>query len=230
MANIRSGSSPEKSSEIKSMIDSLGINEFILTSRTLKNVYVCAGKSASEFQSAKGHNADDQIDAVIKKAKMPIRLTDLKKILPEGTDATSIIDSHKNSIERYATYRNGVKELWIMTHNNSISIEHQVSISIMKEEFMRKGIASRIIDNSTGPDIIIEMGGKKIAVEYETGRKSAMSTKRMLSKRVTEYYRVLVFVNDSYIGRYSGYESPYVKVFPMSRFNEALEMISRQNA
>ena len=230
VANILSGSSPEKSSEIKSMIDSIGINEFILTSRTLKNIYVCAGKSASEFQSAKGHNADDQIDAVIKKAKMPIRLTDLKKILPEGTDATSIIDSHKNSIERYATYRNGVKELWIMAHNNAISIEHQVNVAIMKEEFMRNGIASMIIDDSTGPDIIIEKDGKKIAVEYETGRKSAMSTKIMLDRRAAEYFKILVFVNDSHAGRYAAYESQCVKVFPMSRFNEALEMISRQNA
>lgn len=226
VANILSGSNPEKSSAIKSMIDSLGINEFILTSRTMKNTYVCVGKSASEFKLAERRNNIDQISALIKRAKMPIRLADLKKVLPKGIDASNLIDSQNNAIERYIADRNGVKELWIMAHNNSISIEHQVNVAIMKEEFMRNGIASMIIDDSTGPDIIIEMDGKKIAVEYETGRKSAMSTKIMLDKRAAEYFKVLVFVNNSYIDRYSGYGSPYVKVFPMSKFGEALEMIS----
>ena len=225
VANILSGSNPEKSGAIKSMIDSLDINEFILTSRTLKDTYVCVGKPANEFQSAKGHNADDRIDEVIKKAKMPIRLADLKKILPEGTDATSIIDSHKNAIESYAAYRNGIKELWVMAHNNSISIEHQVNVAIIKEEFLCNGIASMIIDNSTGPDIVLDMGGRRIAVEYETGKKSAVSTKRMLDKRISEYSKVLVFVNDSHIGRYLRHQNAQVRVFPMSGLGEALKMI-----
>ena len=230
VANILSGSSPEKSNAIKSMIGSLGINEFILASRAIKDTYVCIGKPARDFRPSEKFDKGDQVRALTAKVKIPVRLTDLKGFSQDGTDVPSILESSKSTIDRYVVNRNGIDETWIMAHNNSISIEHQVNVAIMKEEFMRKGIVSRIIDDSTGPDIIIEVGGKRIAVEYETGMKSAMSTKRMLGKRASEYYMVLVFVNDLHAGRYSAYESQQVKIFPMSRFNEALEMVSCQNA
>ena len=58
-----------------------------------------------------------------------------------------------------------------MARNGSASIEHEVHVIKIKEELGKRKINSAIIDNSNGPDLVAYANSKKIAIEYETGRK-----------------------------------------------------------
>ena len=90
---------------------------------------------------------------------------------------------------------NGVSESWIMRKRGNISIEHEVYVRKISDRFNALGVRHVIVDNSRGPDIIAYNDGKRVAVEYETGRKSIQATIRMLERRSREFDRVLVLVN-----------------------------------
>jgi hypothetical protein len=91
---------------------------------------------------------------------------------------------------------------WLMLRNPSLSIEHEFYVKKISEWLSANGIRNYIIDNSTGPDIAAYPFTNKMAVEYETGRKSAYSTSRMIDNRLKDYDFVLVIVNDDAFGFY----------------------------
>ena len=84
---------------------------------------------------------------------------------------------------------------WLMLKNNSLSIEHEICVNNISKWLSDNGIKNYILDNSKGPDIVAYPFGLKIAVEYETGKKSAYQTSAMLKKRVNDYGFVVVLVN-----------------------------------
>ncbi len=72
------------------------------------------------------------------------------------------------------------------------SAEHDVMVSLISRYLSENGIANRIHNNSYGPDVIAYKDGRKVAVEYETGKKNTWDTERMLAKRVEKYPEVIV--------------------------------------
>ncbi len=61
------------------------------------------------------------------------------------------------------------------------------------------------MNNSNGPDIVAYINGKKAAIEYETGRKSAASTAKMLTSRSGSFASTIVLVNSKAYGFYKSY-------------------------
>ncbi len=84
---------------------------------------------------------------------------------------------------------------YVMRKNPSRSIEHELHVRKISERLSELGIRHYVMNNSMGPDVVAYINGKKTAIEYETGRKSAQSTSRMLAARAKEYGSVIVFVN-----------------------------------
>ncbi len=95
------------------------------------------------------------------------------------------------------------KQHWVMWHNNSLSIEHEVWVARISAFLCSLGIDNRVIDNSNGPDIETFRNGKRIAIEYETGSKSESSTLRMMAGRAECYDRLIVVVNAGSVERYA---------------------------
>jgi energy-coupling factor transporter ATP-binding protein EcfA2 len=115
----------------------------------------------------------------------------------------------------------GANEHWIMKKNSSLSIEHEVMVKKIFEELDSNGIKAIIMDNSRGPDVIAYMKGKRVAIEYETGRKSISSTSAMIKKRLDEYALVVIVVNEVAADFYRNYfEGERVKVLSAFRLSD----------
>jgi hypothetical protein len=69
-------------------------------------------------------------------------------------------------------------------------------------------VKNRIYNSSYGPDIVAFYGGRRIAIEYETGSKSIESSARMIESRSRDYFKTIVVTNDAVLGRYAGIGHP----------------------
>ncbi len=99
------------------------------------------------------------------------------------------------------------------------SAEHDVMVNLISMHLAANGVRNAVHNSSYGPDAVAYVKGKRMAVEYETGTKCREDTLEMLKKRKKLYVRVLLVVNDSLHGSYSGLEG--VDVYTASEFFEA---------
>ena len=110
------------------------------------------------------------------------------------------IESLKKSGKISSSFSSGSE--WLMTKNPSLSIGHELGVNAICSWLSANGIENRAIDNSAGPDVVAYAYGNKMALEYETGKKSASSTSRMLAKRTRDYGFVVVIVDEKAYGFY----------------------------
>lgn len=115
------------------------------------------------------------------------------------------MDIIKNSkdIDKFIINEKGINEEWIMLRNNSKSIEHELFVKKIHEELIKERIKNIINNNYEGPDIIIYQNNKKIAIEYETGRKNIFDTYKMIRKREQIFDSIIMFVNNTAFESYS---------------------------
>lgn len=150
-------------------------------------------------------------DLIINENEIPTKpgIVDLLKMNPKipikfddryNEDISKQVSS--GALDRFTLEFDGKREDWLMLHNNSVSIEHEVWVIKLSELLNSAGINNRIIDNSNGPDIMAFHNGRKIAVEYETGSKSSQSTAKMIDARMKDYAAVIMVVNDNSFTRY----------------------------
>ena len=91
------------------------------------------------------------------------------------------------------------------------SAEHDVVVNLISRRLSESRIGNTVYNSSYGPDLVAYVGGKKTAVEYETGTKSRADTTRMLEGRKKRYAKVLLVVNDSLRGSYDGLDGIEVR-------------------
>ncbi|MCL4404719.1 DUF87 domain-containing protein [Candidatus Marsarchaeota archaeon] len=127
----------------------------------------------------------------------------------------SEIDSMTSSGIASKIKDNGGKE-WLMLNKKSLSMEHEVNVKAISVWLNDNGVKNYIMDNSKGPDIVAYPFGIRIALEYETGKKSAVSTSEMLKKRLKDYPFVFLRVNSKYYDFYkSAIESDSMLMVPL---------------
>ena len=125
------------------------------------------------------------------------------------------IESLKKSQRVSSSFSSGSE--WLMARNPSLSIEHELGVKAICAWLSANGIKSHVIDNSTGPDVVAYVYGNRMAFEYETGKKSAASTSRMLEKRIGDYGFAVVIVNATAYNFYkSAIEKGGILVIPES--------------
>ncbi len=118
-------------------------------------------------------------------------------------------------------------ESWLMRPHGSPGIEHEVSVRIISEYLKRNGVANRIT-SGRGPDIIAYANRRKIAVEYETGRKNLADTVKMIEGRGKEYDSTIVLVNDGRFKSYGRIATAGVSILKMSDLGSLAGIIGRQ--
>ena len=91
---------------------------------------------------------------------------------------------------------------WYISDSHN-SAEHDISVNIISRHLASMGIRNRIYNNAYGPDIVAFEGGRRIAIEYETGSKSIESSAKMIESRARDYFKTIVVTNDSVVKRYA---------------------------
>ena len=188
ISNAMSGSEPSVREPVRGRMRTLRQNEAIVISGAMKSPVIVATPRAFQVNSfIEMSGADGRAGAVIS-SSAPVEY---------GKAASEI---GKEGLDRMI--RLGEAELleqdgkrWVMKKNRSKSIEHEVNVMRISERLSWLGISHYIMNNSKGPDLVAYVNGRKTAIEYETGRKGAASTARMLAARAKGYERVMVLVN-----------------------------------
>ncbi len=82
------------------------------------------------------------------------------------------------------------------------SPEHDLFVRLISKKLTLLGIENEVGNGSRGPDVIANISGKSVAIEYETGSKNPEDTIRMIESRVRSYGTVIVVAPEAVLGRY----------------------------
>ncbi|MGC8586830.1 MAG: ATP-binding protein [Candidatus Micrarchaeia archaeon] len=193
VANVMSEGMAEKAYEVKKMLQKLRQNEAMVLS--------CAVREPCVVETPR---------AIFSPVPEAVQASARKPVLVSSSE---LIEGMQNMY-----LKSGDKtEHWVMDKNASTSIEHEVSVKKIAEALYSLSIKASIINNSNGPDLVAYHDGKKIAIEYETGRKKFSDTARMIAARKKDYDAVIIVVNDAAYKFYKNYfEDDSVCVIPSS--------------
>lgn len=86
--------------------------------------------------------------------------------------------------------------VWYITMPRN-SAEHDIMVSLISRHLSGIGVNNVIYNTAYGPDIIAYKDGGKVAVEYETGMKNELETRKMLESRRGKYSEIVVVTKDS---------------------------------
>ncbi len=210
VTKVLSGSNPQILNIVRDRIGNLRQNEALIVSGNFRKPVVVRTPRFDEIKSiGLERPSESEIrDLLGAKAKRPIRVAELAALGIEvnSRQFANLIDS--GLLDRFSLEFNGSAEDWFMLHNKSISIEHEVWVRKISSVLTARGLENRIIDNSNGPDIHLSINGKRIAVEYETGSKSADSTRKMMDLRLGAYEVVVVVVREALVQYYKDLVGP----------------------
>lgn len=82
------------------------------------------------------------------------------------------------------------------------SPRHDLFVHLISKKLSCGGIENEVGNGNLGPDVIANVSGKSIAIEYETGSKSPEESMRMIESRVRSYGAVMVVAPKAVLGRY----------------------------
>ncbi|MDE1870771.1 MAG: ATP-binding protein [Candidatus Micrarchaeota archaeon] len=227
ISRVLSGSDSSMSELVKARISRLRQNQAIIVSNHFRDPVVVSTPKFDELPAfcdfmVSGSEAYGIIRA---KARRPIRYDDLRAM---GVDLEGSLEKLEGdgTLDSFTFSHDGNEERWIMAHNSSVSIEHEVMVMKISELLKSHGLMSRIVDNSKGPDIISSANGKRIAIEYETGSKSNGSTLRMISMRLEKYPVVLMITNDAEFQHYKEqFGSTGIDIIPASDMDSIIAVM-----
>ena len=124
----------------------------------------------------------------------------------------------KGLLGSYALYATQYKGRYYMIKQRN-SIEHDIMVHLISMHLKKLGIGNKVYNTSYGPDIIARIGKRRIAIEYETGRKSEDETLAMLERRKERFDKVIIVTNAA--GAFSKIkEAEGIKVFNANEFFE----------
>lgn len=206
IARLLSRGSPDAAIGLERRLAHLGVNEVMLVADSMP--VIARSRNAASLPAPAQHNQAAMPAPQF--PKHPCRRAELEARI--GIDAVNRAIS-EGTIVRFAEASGPNATEWLMRRNPSLSIEHEVRVRLISESLQRQGIRNYVIDNSNGPDILALIDGRRVAIEYETGRKSARETASMLKSREARYDSVLVFVNeDAYQFYRNNFEDGKVRV------------------
>jgi len=206
VAKVLCGGNPDSVDPLRKRVGSLGLNEVILVSGNSREPTVVSTPKFGDLEDmyASCEPSESELLAFLRsRAGRPIMLGELERAgVRAGRDS---IDRLVGSgvLDSFVFDKNDGREEWIMLHNGSISIGHEVHVRKMADMLDSMGLSARIIDNSNGPDLSCSINGSKVAIEYETGSKSSESTRRMLELRLESYDIVVVVANGLSLEKYA---------------------------
>ncbi len=218
-----SGNDPQRMDLIRKRIREMGQNKAIVISGAIKNPTVVRTPHISQINGfirrqnfAKPVKAAQVLDTI----NSPMLYDELKG--KSAIEVDRLVEDGR--IDKMAVNDNGVSKTWIMKHKNSLSIEHEVSIKRISEKLGKIDIKHYINKSGKGPDLVAYSNNGKIAIEYETGKKSKLDTSKMLESRLDEFNKVIVFVNSNALKFYKDYfEKERIKIIDIKDLDGIIE-------
>ncbi len=218
VSDLISGTDPIKRQIIRYKLSNLKINQAIIISTKIRTPMLIEAFNIKKVlenlsllnkgniciinkHEEKDQQKNNQI-AIAEELKKPVKIDELKLLFNE--DEINNLKIMKE-IDKFEIQENNTNEEWLMLHNNSLSIEHEVYIEKIHKELNENGIKNFIIDNRNGPDIIAYINGKKIAIEYETGKKNILDTYEMIKKRDNKFDFIIMFINKNAFASYKNF-------------------------
>jgi len=228
ISKLLSGNNQSAVDAVRNRIGALKENEAILISGRFRSPVVIETPKFDDLPEIElGIVSDSETAGLLSTiARKPIRLHSAPQ-KTQSADLSKLIAA--GMIDRFTLDFDGKKEDWLMLHNNSISIEHEVWVAKLSELLTSANITNRIIDNSNGPDIMVLHNGKRIAVEYETGSKSSESTAKMIDARVKSYDEIIMVVNDNSFARYANsFKNNGLKIIPVDEAGSLADVVMNE--
>ncbi len=141
-------------------------------------------------------------------AKKPVSIESMLKRF--GANALTAIHSSSFALFRH----NG---LWVTLHSKSESAEHKFFVYEIGRILSSHGI--KFYASRHGPDIVAYCNGR-VAIEYETGKKSIEKTALMLMHRKKSFAQIIIVVNSMHYDEYKR-RFPDIKVIK----NDSISML-----
>lgn len=161
-------------------------------------------------------NTEPAYESVLEAVKRPVLASELPERLPSDLRPKADIYAAEllraGSLEQFVTGSGPGTETWLMKKSGALSVEHEVMVGKISAFLKSSGIRNWVNHTGRGPDIVAYYDGKRIAVEYETGRKNIEETSNMLKGRSRSYDFTLVVVNDGFYDNYKGLSCPSIGV------------------
>lgn len=189
-ANILTGNKSELTNQIKSMISKLLKNQaMVITTRMRKPIVV----QTDDFVTVKNRidNFSLKDCAKFQAPKEPMLESEIREMKHLGSNSEKFVIKNVDGEEK-----------WFMQKRGNVGIEHEVYVRKISDLLAEHKIKHRIIDNPNGPDILAYFKEKRIAIEYETGKKHILMTLDMLRRRKNKFENIVVVVNDFYFEKY----------------------------
>lgn len=188
-------SGPSSEYSVRAKLSSLQKNEAIMISANDRTPKVI---STASLYHAKNYETKT---INLPRINFPITLERLSSIT--GLADEKILElARLGKIGAFEFNNDGKSELWFMHEKQNISIEHEVLVSKLSQMLKIAGITHHIHDKMYGPDIVAYYSGKKIAIEYETGRKNMEESRKMIESRAKNFSKVIIVVNENFRDRY----------------------------
>jgi ABC-type dipeptide/oligopeptide/nickel transport system ATPase subunit len=226
ISRVLSGSDSYVSDALRSRISRLKQNQVILISSCIRSPVIISTPKFSDITVVKSKESEPEIMELLSiKAKRPVRYIDLIGTSSALEDSALEHIISLGFLDKLTIDVDGSNEDWFMLHNKSLSIEHEVWVLKISEFLFSMNIPNAIVDNSTGPDIILR-GNNRIAIEYETGLKSLESTKKMIELRLSKFEKVIIFTKDSSFRYYKdNFEGERVFVLPIRNIRSVMSLL-----
>jgi len=160
-----------------------------------------------EVDGLRGLTVADRLLAVLSYDGV-FRVSELRERLRVSGDSLAgalrpLAGDGKVEVSHYREF-NGVGIEWVGVANPSKSLEHRVYVCLLSEFLKSRGVSSAVLDKASAPDLEVEVGGRLVALEYETGRKSRDEPIiKMLKSRFRRYAAVVVVTPPEQVQRYN---------------------------
>ncbi len=213
-SNIIGGGNPGKAYAVRSMIEKLKRNEAILISTASRRPVVIRTRRVNA-DGVYSHVLPES--AELQNTGEPVRDFEIRRRIGRIPKSEGVESIEVESM--------GSKERWFMRKKGNVSIEHEVCIRKLSDILSSKGITHKIVDVPSGPDIEAYRKGRKVAIEYETGKKRVYKTVDMIRRRGRAYNHIIVVVKDSSFDEFSNRIRGMAIVIPYSQADRIVEHI-----
>ncbi len=231
VAKVLAGGNTQRTYEVMERLRALKQHEAIMISCSSRNPLLVATPRIKELDAhLKRANT---LQACARSGDATELLAKARKPVPYDLLAKEYgvqeVEAHvaNGALSKLAIKWQGKDETWLMRHNRAMSIEHAVYVQKIHELLDLSGIRNYVMSGSNGPDIVAHCSKGKVAVEYETGRKSLRESGEMIRSRHSEYSKVIVFANSGAYGFYRNYfDDGNVKVFDVGKAEDAVNLFN----
>lgn len=222
-SKVLSGGDNGRAEAIRSRLRALRQNEAMIVSGSMRDPIIVSTPRYDSLPQIEAKPVQNEAQ-VLADASRPIHENDIAKRLSSDKIDALVAE---NRLEKFTVKGDDGEDTFYMRHKSSLSIEHEACVAKISELLTKNHMSNTIIDNSNGPDVVAYLNGKKIAIEYETGKKTIKSTIKMLELREKEYSKTIVVVNDSAFKFYQdSIPNRNIVLLPASRLSVIIEILT----